>query len=101
MVFLMTVQMGTVFYARAVASTAARQGLDAARVADGSDAAAVAAARQFMGHAHAGLRRPRIAVERTSDEVTVEVTGDVLSMVPGWHPTVTATATAHLEEVAS
>jgi Flp pilus assembly protein TadG len=99
LVFLVTVQLGTVFYARAVASSAARQGLDAARVADGSEAQGRAAARQFLTDVRAGLRNPAVVVDRRGDDVTVTVTSEVISVVPVWRPAVTVTVSASTEEV--
>jgi Flp pilus assembly protein TadG len=96
-IFLATVQLGTILYARAVASSAARQGLDAARVVDGSEAAGTSAARQFLVHVSSGLRNPTIAVDRGAEEVTVTVDAGVLSLVPGWRPEVSVTVSAPVE----
>jgi hypothetical protein len=98
---LITVQLGTVFYARAVASSAARQGLDAGRVADGTAARGEAASRQFLTHVHAGLRDPAIEVDRGPADITVTVSSEVVSLVPLWRPTVTVTVVAPVEEVTS
>jgi Flp pilus assembly protein TadG len=97
--FLATVQLGTMFYARAVASSAARQALDAARVAQGTESDGHSAARQFLGQVSAGLQTPTVAVERGTEDVTVTVAADVMSVVPGWQPHVTVTVTAPTERV--
>lgn len=97
LVFLTTVQLGTILYARAVASSAARQGLDAVRVADGSEAAGTSAARQFLGDVSAGLRDPTITVDRDAEEATVTIDAGVMSLVPGWRPEVSVTVAAPVE----
>ena len=97
--FLATVQLGAMFYARAVASSAARQGLDAARVTEGTESDGHSAARQFLGQVSAGLQTPTVAVERGTEDVTVTVAADVMSVVPGWQPHVTVTVTAPTERV--
>jgi Flp pilus assembly protein TadG len=97
--FLATVQLGSVLYARAVASSAARQAVDAARVAQGTEGDGEAAAQQFLGQVSAGLQDPSVGVERGAENVTVMVTADVLSVVPGWQPHVTVTITAPTERV--
>jgi Flp pilus assembly protein TadG len=99
LVFLATVQLGTVFYARAVASSAARQGLDATRVVEGSEANGREAALGFLANVHAGLRDPGVTAERDAELATVTVSGEVISVVPLWRPQVSVTVTATVEDV--
>jgi Flp pilus assembly protein TadG len=96
-IFLATVQLGTIFYARAVASSAARQGLDAARVVDGSEVTGTTAARQFLQQVSAGLRNPAVTVDRRAGEVTVTVAAEVMSLVPAWRPEVSVAVSAPVE----
>lgn len=97
LVFLATVQLGTYFYARAVASTAARQGLDTARSRDGTEQTGEAAVDQFLTRAGGGLQHPAVTVDRAPEDVTVTVSAGVLSIVPGWRPQVTVRVTAPTE----
>lgn len=99
LVFLTTVQLGTVFYARAVASSAARQGLDATRVVEGTESDGRAAALSFLANVRAGIRQPAVEVARDAETATVTVTGEVISVVPLWEPQVTVTVTAPVEDV--
>jgi Flp pilus assembly protein TadG len=99
LLFLATVQLGTYFYARAVASTAARQGLDAARSRDGTEQTGESAIDQFLSHAGGGLQHPAVVVDRAPEDVTVTVSAGVLSIVPGWQPHVTVTVTAPTERL--
>jgi Flp pilus assembly protein TadG len=99
LLLLATVQLGTVFYARAVASSAARQAMDAARVVDGSAGAGTAAAEQFLAQMSAGLRDPAVSVDRSAEDVTVRVSADVMSVVPGWAPHISVVISAPTERV--
>jgi Flp pilus assembly protein TadG len=99
LLFLATVQLGAMFYARAVASSAARQALDAARVTDGTETAGQSAGRQFLDQVSAGLQDPAVTVDRGTEDVAVIVAADVMSIVPGWQPHVTVTVTAPTERV--
>ena len=99
LLFLTTVQLGTFFYARAVASTAARQGLDSARVANGSEGAGSSASEQFLSQVTAGMRNTTVDVARGPEDTSVTVSADVMSLVPFWAPRVTVTVTAPTERV--
>ena len=92
------VQAAVVFHAHGVATTAARQGLDRARVVDGTVAAGQTAAEEFLAQAGGGLHEPTsVAVERSATEATVTVTSGVMWLLPGPRPQITVTATAPVE----
>ena len=94
---MVVVQAATLYYARAVAASAARQGLDAARVADGTETAGAAASMEFLHQAHAGITSPSVDANRGPEESTITVTGKVMSLVPGWTPVITITVSAPTE----
>lgn len=94
---MLIVQVGMFLHARAVAASAARQGLDAARVVEGSEAAGTAASLAFLEQAHSGIEAPSVVVERGPEEVTVTISGEVMSLVPAWSPVVTVTISAPTE----
>lgn len=82
LLLMAVVQFGVYFHTRAVATTAARHGVDDARVLNGSADAGHAAATQFLDQAAGALRGRGVAVERSATAVTVTVTGEVVSLIP-------------------
>lgn len=82
LLLMVVVQFGVYFHTRAVATTAAHQGADNARILDGTSEAGTAAATQFLDQNAGALRDRSVAVERTGTDVTVTVTGEVLSLIP-------------------
>lgn len=101
MFLLMTiVQFVLYFHLRAVATTAARHGLDQVRVLDGSPAAGESAANEFLDQAGRGLDDRSVAADRSAQSSTVRVTGSVPSVIPGLNLTVSVTVDAPTERVA-
>jgi hypothetical protein len=94
---MLALQVAMREHARDTARTAARQAIDQARVLDGTAGAGHSTAAQFLSQVGDGLRNPTVAVTRGAEEVTVIVTGDVLSLVPGWEPSVTVRLSAPVE----
>ena len=82
LLLMAVVQLGVYFHTRAVATTAARQGADTARILDGTSDAGTSAANQFLDQSAAALRDRSVTVERSPVEVTVTVTGNVASLIP-------------------
>lgn len=100
LLFAVVIQAAVFFHARGVATTAARQGLDRARVLNGSVGDGQAAAEQFLTQAGGGLQEPTtVAVERTAEQATVTVTGEVMWLIPGPRPAITVTVSAPVERV--
>ena len=83
LLLLVIVQFALYFHVRAVASTAARHGLDDARVAQGSETDGVAVTNQFLDQTGRGLQGPRVTATRTETRTVVRVQGTVISVVPG------------------
>ena len=82
--FLMVVvQLAIYVHTRSVASTAARHGLDEARVLDGTEHGGVAVAEQFLDQAGRGLEDRSVTATRSPIRTTVRVTGSVIAVVPG------------------
>lgn len=92
-------QAGMWFYARAVAMSAAQEGVRNTRVVDGTAAAGEAAARQFGETTGKGVITITGVDVSDGDQVTVTVTGDALSLLPGLSFTVTQTASGPKEQV--
>lgn len=91
-VFLV-LQVALASVATSVADAAAWQGVQAGRAEHAPPDAATAAAQAFLAHPPgAFLDHPRVTTTRTSGVVSVVITGDALSLLPGRHP---VTASAH------
>jgi Flp pilus assembly protein TadG len=82
LLLMVVVQFGIYFHTRAVATTAAHQAADNARILDGTAEAGSAAATQFLDQNAGALRDQDVSVERSDTDVTVTVTGEVLSLIP-------------------
>lgn len=82
--FLMVVvQLAIYVHTRSVAGTAARHGLDEARVLDGTEEGGAAVAEQFLDQAGRGLEDETVTASRSPTRTTVRVTGTVVAVVPG------------------
>jgi Flp pilus assembly protein TadG len=96
------VQAGLFYYGRSAALAAAQQGLQAARVENGTTTAATLAAQTFLRSPRSGgslLDNLTITPTRTAVTTTVTVSGTVPSLLPGTTFTVTQTATGTVERV--
>jgi Flp pilus assembly protein TadG len=82
LLLMVVVQFGVYFHTRAVVTTAAHQGADNARVLNGTAEAGDAAATQFLDQSAGALRDRSVSVDRTATEVTVTISGEVLSLIP-------------------
>jgi hypothetical protein len=99
LLILLAVQVAVGFHARQVVATAAQDGLRAAqdRGGDVDDADAVAR-RLLTSEADAFLDDIIVTPTRTGAEVTVAVSGSVISVVPWLSWRVTATETGPVEQ---
>lgn len=94
---------GAVYYqARTVALASAQEGARDAAGLDRTDSDGKASAINFANRAGGSglLEEPRVTVRRDQNTrvVTVEVTGTTMSLVPGWDPVVTQSASRTVEE---
>jgi Flp pilus assembly protein TadG len=99
LLLMVVVQAGLYFHTQAVATTAARKAVDAARVSGGSSAAGVATADEFLGESGRSLDHPRVAVVRSRGSATSTVSGRVVSVLFGIPLTVSVTVSAPVEQV--
>lgn len=93
---MLTVQYGLWFHARQVAGAAAAEAVDAAQVPDGTADGGERAARSFLAQS-GNLDDIRVAINRTTETVSVEITGQAPQLVPGISWSVTATAESPVE----
>jgi Flp pilus assembly protein TadG len=95
---MLIVQFGLLFHARNVAEQAAQEGAASARQFDGSETEARAQAESFLSTlGPSTLRERNVSVQRTQQTATVEVTGTVISLVPGLHLKVAERASGPVE----
>ena len=93
-----SIQVASVFLARSVALNAAQIGVNATRTFDGvSEAEGQAQAREFVTDAGDWLTLESVQVSRGEREVTVTVTGEALSLLPGVRFPVSQTARGPVE----
>jgi hypothetical protein len=98
LVLFAVVQVSLWFYGRAVATAAAQHGLDSARVATGSESAAITTVNQFLAQV-GGLDLTSVEVQRSATEVTVAIDGEVPSVVPFFDVPVTVSLSAPVERI--
>jgi Flp pilus assembly protein TadG len=79
-------QAGLYFYGRSAALSAATTGARAAAVEDGTTTDCQQAAASFLASLGDVLTNPKVDCVRTATAVTVRVSGDTLSVIPGWTP---------------
>jgi len=94
-------QAAMIYHARTVAIAAAQEGARAAAAQNGTAAAGHSAAATFVVAAggEGTLRDVTVTSNRTPTTVTVVVTGTILSVIPGWTPSITQSASAPVERL--
>lgn len=94
-------QAALIYHARTVAIAAAQEGARAAAAQWGTVDAGHAAAEAFIASAGGDdvLRGVTVTVAVDGAAATVTVTGDTLSVVPGWEPVVVQGAAAPIERI--
>lgn len=90
------VQGAVLYHGRAVAIAAAEEGARAAAAQHATPADGQAAAVAF---AAADLGALDVTVRRGPASATATVTGTTLSLIPGWKPTISQSASAPLERL--
>ncbi len=96
---LAVVQVGIYFHGRSVALTAARHGVDTARVLGGTGEAGAEMTTQFLTQHGEALVGSAVTATRDIEEASVTVTGSALSVLPGVSLPVTVTVRAPVERV--
>ena len=95
------VQAGMWWYARQVALTAAQEGARAARAYQATNEDGTAKATTYLREVDRGtgsiLNDPEVSVRRDGNTVTVEVRGQVVSLVPGVSVSIDVTSTGPAE----
>jgi Flp pilus assembly protein TadG len=94
---MFVVQLGLHFHARTVLNAAAQDGARAAQYEDGTSADGVAAADQILNGSRSILAVQSLSVDAGPPTVTVTITADVISVIPFWSKTATASASGPKE----
>ena len=94
-------QAAMIYHGRTVAIAAAQEGSRAAAAQNATTGAGQAAAAAFVAAAGGDgtLREVNVTSSRTATTATVVVTGTTLSVIPGWTPSITQSASSPVERV--
>ena len=100
-VLFLGMQAALFYHARTVAIAAAQEGARAAGAENGTVSDGIAAASSFIADAGGTdvLRRSSTTANRATTTVTVTVSGQSLSVIPGWNPVVTQSASLPVERL--
>ena len=100
-VMFLGMQAALFYHARTVAIAAAEQGARAAGARGGTVAAGTTAAGDFVATAGGDgvLKAASATGSRTPTTATVPVTGQAMSVIPGWTLTITQSATMPVERL--
>jgi Flp pilus assembly protein TadG len=100
-VMFLGVQAALYYHARTVAIAAAEEGARASAAESGRESDGVTAASSFVATAGGDnvLQGATATSTRTQTAATVTVHGFSLSVIPGWHPAITQSATAPVERL--
>jgi len=96
MLILVPFQVALWWHAHQVADAAAREAVDAAQVVTATEDDGIRAAQWFLDAA-GNLTEPQVTVTRTTQTVSVEVTGRAPRLLPGFDRQVTAHAAGPIE----
>ncbi len=100
-VMFLGMQGALYYHARTVAIAAAQEGARAAGAQNGTEGAGISAAASFVGDAGGNNVLPgaQMSGTRTATTATVTVTGTSLSVIPGWSPAVSQSASVPVERI--
>jgi hypothetical protein len=93
---LVPFQIALWWHADQIADAAAREAVDAAQVATATEEDGIRAAEWFLDSA-GNITEPEVTVTRTTESVSVEVTGRAPRLLPGFDWQVTARAAGPIE----
>ncbi|NHA68228.1 TadE/TadG family type IV pilus assembly protein [Phycicoccus flavus] len=99
-VMFLGLQAALVYHARTLAIASAQEGARAAGAETGTTMTGIRAAQGYLT-ATAGdtLIKTSVSGHRSATSATVTVTGRALSVLPGWHPAVSQSATVPVERI--
>lgn len=98
-IMFLGMQAALYYQARTLAIAAAQEGARSAGAQYGTSADGNRAARSYLADSGDALEGARTHAVRTATTATVTVTGRSLSVVPGWHMTVSQSSSVATEKV--
>ena len=93
------VQAALMYQGRTIALAAAQEGAREAAGETGSVDSGISTARSFIATTTAGLQGTSVTGSRGAQEARITVTTHTVSVVPGWSPTITQSATMPVERL--
>ena len=99
-VMFLGMQAALIYHARTLAIASAQEGARAAGVENGTTAAGITTARTYLAQtAGDALTSSTVTSTRTATTATVTVRGVALSVLPGWRPAITQSASVTVERI--
>jgi Flp pilus assembly protein TadG len=99
-VMFLGMQAALYYHARSIALASAQEGARAAGAENGTTSGGVSTARDYLTDtAGDALSGARVTGSRSATTATITVRGTPLSVVPGWAPPVTQSATVTVERI--
>ncbi|HEX7395982.1 MAG TPA: TadE/TadG family type IV pilus assembly protein [Propionibacteriaceae bacterium] len=92
-------QAALMYQGRAVALAAAQEGAREAASETGTAVSGIRTAEAFVAASTSGLKNTTVEGQRTATEATLTVRATTLSVIPGWTPTITQSASMPVERV--
>jgi Flp pilus assembly protein TadG len=92
-------QAALMYQGRAVALAAAQEGARDAASETGTTVSGIRTAESFVAVSTTGLSSVTVVGQRTSTAATITVTATTLTVIPGWNPTITQSASLPVERV--
>lgn len=99
LVMLLGWQAALIYQARTVALAAAQEGARSAAAENGSAAAGMAAASSFVAASTSGVSASQVSGSRSATTAAVTVRTISQSVIPGWRPAITQTASLPVERI--
>lgn len=98
-VIWLALQAALMFWGRSVILAAAQEGARAAAADGASSSDGYNAATAFVQDSSGGLRNVTVSGGRGATTATYTVSATTLSVIPGWNPVLTQTATMPVEHI--
>ena len=99
-VMFLGMQAALIYHARTLAIASAQEGARAAGAENGTTAAGITTARTYLAEtAGDALTSSTVSGTRTATTATVTVRGVALSVLPGWRPAITKSASVTVERI--
>jgi len=100
LIFLILVQWSVQLYNDRIVHAAAREAAVDAAAWDGTENSGKKTAEEYLTGSGSDLSNTRVRISMSATEVTVTISGDVMTLVPGMTKRVSATATVPRERFA-